>query len=518
MGYLSCNAESAIATCDTYNWDLRKKKKAKNKRIICIREFSFHDLTTATNSFSADCFLGKGSHGSVYKAVLDDGKLVAAVKKTTFFNRPSVNCTNCSTTSPAENEIEILSWVQSPRLVNLIGFCVDYKHGNKKLLVVEYMPNGSLYDLLHSASRPPGWSTRVRFALQIAKAIRTLHSSNPPVIHRDVKSSNILIDENHNARLSDFGLALRGHVEDVKIKCTPPAGTLGYLDPRYLAPADLSTKSDVFSFGILLLEIISGRNAIDLNYSPPSVVDWAVPMIKHGDFGGICDRRIGPPPDPSVIRQLAVLAARCVRSSVEKRPEISEAVEYLKVVRKRVQSPRIWSNIQRRVRCAEKSSAQQVVEMKRQVLDASEEVVKTSSNSRVSRVGSRRSRRVSSVSGAEYGSSATTTCTAGDRVMRSKSIGSVSEMRVGPEVALVRRRPGVAVKMPVMRLSKSRSVGVLRSPQLVRCNNKGHGGYVFEFNGKSSADSRGTSDASKLLISFDEKSERKMLEKPILSF
>ncbi|KAJ4701419.1 Kinase family protein [Melia azedarach] len=511
MGYLSCNAESAIATCDTYNWDLRKKKKARNKPIIKIREFSYHQLVTATNCFSAESFLGKGSHGSVYKAVLQDGKLIAAVKKTTFFNHTSINSTNCNTTTPAENEIEILSRVQNPRLVNLIGFCADSKQS--KLLVVEYMPNGSLFDLLHSASRPPGWSRRVRFALQVAKAIQTLHSSNPPVIHRDIKSSNILIDHNYNARLSDFGLALRGNVEDVKIKCTPPAGTLGYLDPGYLAPGDLSTKSDVFSFGILLLEIISGRNAIDLNYSPPSVVDWAVPMIKHGEFARICDCRIGPSADPSVIRQLAVLAARCVRSSVEKRPEISEVVEYLKVVGKRVHSSRVWSKFQHRVRCAEKS--QRVVEHKREVFDGSEQEVAKNSNSRVSRVGGRKSRRVSSVSGAEYGSNSAAVGV-GDRVMRSKSIGSVNEIKLGPDqFALVKRRPGpgVAVKMPVMRLSKSRSMGMLQSPRLVRCNNKG---YAFEFgNGRNSEYSR-QRDVSKLLINLDD--EKKMREKPIVSF
>ncbi|KAL5779830.1 hypothetical protein ACOSQ2_010567 [Xanthoceras sorbifolium] len=503
MGYFSCNAESAIATCDTYNWDLKKKKKkTRNKPTIKIREFLYHELVTATNAFSADSFLGKGSHGSVYKAVLEDGKLIAAVKRTTFLNQPSPYSTNC--TSPAENEIEILSRVQSPRLVNLIGFCVDSKHN--KLFVVEYMPNGSLYDLLHSASRPPGWTRRVRFALQIAKAIQALHSSNPPVIHRDIKSSNILIDVNFNARVGDFGLALRGHVEDVKIKCTPPAGTLGYLDPGYLAPGDLSTKSDVFSFGILLLEIISGRNAIDLNYSPPSVIDWAVPMIKHGDFTGICDGRLGPPPDLTVIRQLAVLAARCVRSSVEKRPEISEVVGYLKVVRKRVHSPRIWSNFQRHVRCVDRTP--RVVRVKYEVFEGSEEVVKSSS-----RVGSRRNRKVSSVSGAEFVSSVSTTNKPSDRVVRSKSIGSFSEIKVGSEYPTVKRRPGVAVKMPAMRLSKSRSMGVLQSPRLVRCNNKG---YVFEF--EKSSDSREHAfDFSKLLISLDEKSEKEMLEKPFVS-
>jgi serine/threonine protein kinase len=520
MGYLSCNAESAIATCDPYYWDLKKKGRTKpNKQgVKKIREFSFAELVAATGGFSAESFLGKGSHGSVYKAVLDDGKLVAAVKKTkllhpsttTSFQRHRNNNNNC--TSPSENEIEILSRVQHPRLVNLVGFCAD--SNDTKLLVVEYMPNGSLYDLLHSPSRsPPGWIRRVRFAVQIAKAVQALHSANPPVIHRDIKSSNVLIDENRNARLGDFGLALRGHVEDVRIKCTPPAGTLGYLDPGYLAPGDLSAKSDVFSFGILLLEIISGRHAIDVNYSPPSVVDWAVPLIKHGEFAEICDRRIGSPADPSVIRQLAVLAARCVRSSATKRPAMSEVVESLKITAKKVHAPPIWNSIKRRVSRAEDSQPL----MKLEVYDRSEEVVK------VAKLGTMRNRRkVSSVPGAEYGSEAIG-LSVGDRMVRSKSVGYFRETKVGPDSSfganrclLGRRKPGAAVKMPVVRLSKSRSMGVLHSPRLLQCKSRG---FVFDFGGNiNNPHSTSTElDFSKLVISFDDKSENETLEKPLFS-
>lgn len=497
MGYFSCNAESAIATCDTYNWDLKNKKKKKktanNKHTADIREYTYQELIKATNAFSADSFLGKGSHGSVYKAILEDGKLIAAVKRNK--SSPYNKANSTSTSTPADNEMEILSRVRSPGLVNLIGFCAESKHN--KLLVVEYMPNGSLYDLLHSSSRPPGWTRRVRFALQIAKAIHALHSSNPPVIHRDIKSSNVLIDEKFKARVGDFGLALRGHVEDVKIKCTPPAGTLGYLDPGYLAPGDLSTKSDVFSFGILLLEIISGRNAIDLNYSPPSVVDWALPLIKHGDFTEICDGRIGSPPDPEVIRQLAILAARCVRSSVEKRPEIAEVVEYLKAVRKRVESSRIWSNFQRHVRWGQ--AVPVPISIKHDPSE-DEEVVKS-----YNRVSSRsnsnrnRNRKVSSVAGVEFLKSRSVSSSSFTRMMKSRSIGSVSEIKERSEYPTVKKRTGVtvALKMPVMRLSKSRSMGMLQSPRLVRRSNNG---YVFEFGDTER-------ELSKLLISLDDNYE-----------
>lgn len=456
MGYLSCNAESAIATCDPHYWDLKtKRKNITTTTTHTIREFHYTDLVAATNAFSADNFLGKGSHGSVYRATLDAGKLIAAVKTTklsaaaattTSRNHSAANCTGCGhCTSPAENEIEILSHVTSPRVVNLIGFSTDPKNDNK-LIVVQYMPNGSLHDLLHSPVRPPGWTRRVRFALQVAKAVQTLHSSNPPVIHRDIKASNVLIDVDGDARLGDFGLALRGHVEDVRVKCTPPAGTLGYLDPCYLAPEDLSAKSDVFSFGILLLEIISGRNAIDVNYSPPSLVDWAVPLIKRGEFAGICDRRIRAPSDSAVVRQLAVLAARCVRSTADRRPSMAEVVECVKVARKRIGASRIWrSGLRRRVARVERFD-----------VDMSEEVV---ASVRVVKGGSRRNGKVSSVAGVEYESEASS-----NKVVRCKSIGPGFQMDPdsnNPNMRSGRRKKGKKA------LNKSRSMGILQGPSIL---------------------------------------------------
>lgn len=190
------------------------------------------------------------------------------------------------------------------------------------------MSNGTLYDVLHTNSRPPNWGRRVKLALQTAKAIDTLHSLIPPVIHRDIKSANVLIDRNFNARLGDFGLALRC-VDDYRLRSTPPAGTMGYLDPCYVTPDNLSTKTDVFSFGILLLEIISGRKAIDMGNSPPSVIDWAIPLIKRGKLLAIYDPRLLPPKDAIVRKMLGVVAAKCVRSCRERRPSMKEVVKCL---------------------------------------------------------------------------------------------------------------------------------------------------------------------------------------------
>ncbi|KAL5760377.1 hypothetical protein ACOSP7_018892 [Xanthoceras sorbifolium] len=320
MGYLSCKAESAISVISTASsvgshQTQSSKTNQKQEKPIKIQQFYYSDLEAATNGFSDQKLLGKGSHGCVYKAVLR-GRQVA-VKK------PSKNQ---EIGQEVDNEIEILSKIRSPRLVNLLGFSNDSKD---RLLVVEFMSNGTLYDVLHSNNRPLNWGRRIRLALQIAKAVEILHSEKPPIIHRDIKSANVLIDRNFNARLGDFGLALRCGVDNYRLRSTPPAGTMGYLDPCYVTPDNLSTKTDVFSFGILLLEIISGRKAIDVGFSPPSIVDWAAPLIKKGKIVAVFDPRIAPPKDPIVRKQLAVIAARCVRSCRERRPTMKEIVEWL---------------------------------------------------------------------------------------------------------------------------------------------------------------------------------------------
>ncbi|MED6207100.1 hypothetical protein PIB30_032817 [Stylosanthes scabra] len=507
MGYLSCNADSAIATCDPNYWHLKKPKTTTN--LLQIRHFHYSDLVAATKSFSPDSFLGKGSHGSVYRATLDGGNLIAAVKKTKHAKPSSrrhqspaaASCTGCGNcTSPAENEIEILSRVYSPRrLVNLIGFCTDPNNGGK-LIVVEYMPNGSLHELLHSPVRPPGWSARIRFALQIAKAVHALHTSNPPVIHRDIKSSNVLIDGAWNARLGDFGLALRGHVEDVRVKCTPPAGTLGYLDPCYLAPEDLSAKSDVFSFGILLLEILSGRNAIDVNFSPPSVVDWAVPLIKRGEHSGICDRRIGAPSDKEVVRMVAVMAARCVRSTSEKRPSMEEVVQCLKIARKRMRAAPIWSGLRWRVRRVE---SERRLECDSYYDKSSEEVVRAAKGG-----GSRRkkNRKVSNVTGAEYYGGPSS-----NHVVRSKSTGAGS-LKVNSDSGGFRAQQiGSGFVRRRSRLHKSRSMGVLQG-------SSHFSSHYYENNNKNESDPMRSLEmamSSKWVIT--DRLEKKLLEKPLVN-
>lgn len=275
----------------------------------------------------------------VYKGILKDGKQIA-VKRATYARQLLQD------ESSFDNELEILSKIWSERLVNLLGYT---READEKLLVVEFMPNGTLHDNLHDSFSPLSWSMRVQLSLQTAKGILTLHSASPPIIHRDIKSSNVLIDENWNAKVGDFGLALRGHIEDMLKTSTPPAGTMGYLDPEYETPSDLSTKTDVFSFGILLLEVISGRNAIDLAYEPPSILDWALPLIKQGRIDEVCDKKVPLPANFKPLKQMINLAMKCVRTSRYRRPTMSDVVEDLKDIHRRI-TLSSFDNISRVVR------------------------------------------------------------------------------------------------------------------------------------------------------------------------
>ncbi|XP_072958893.1 serine/threonine-protein kinase-like protein At3g51990 [Typha angustifolia] len=342
MGYLSCRADSSVATCrsiSSVSAHAVHSKRASQEAggedsaaVATIHRFSYGELESATSNFSDSHLLGRGSHGAVYKAVLPVySPHPVAVKRPS--RRPSTPIRD-----EVENEIEILSSIRNPRLVNLLGF--SNSTSKEVLLVVEFMPNGTLFDLLHSNPNPPGWPRRVRLALQTAKALLVLHSARPPVIHRDVKSANVLLDRHFHARLADFGLAIQAANAGLS---TPPAGTLGYLDPSYVTPENLSTKTDVFSFGILLLEIMSGRKAIDVAHSPPSVVEWAVPLLKKGKVAALYDPRIAPMKDAAIRRQLASLAASCVRGCKERRPSMAEVVVQLEGLSKTVSSRRAWS-------------------------------------------------------------------------------------------------------------------------------------------------------------------------------
>lgn len=299
-----------------------------------MKEFSYEEIEAATGGFAAKNLVGKGSHGSVYRARLRGGtgrRLAVAVKRATHRQGEA----------KLANEIAVLSAARHPGVVNLVGVATPAgPRVAAPMLVMEYMPNGSLHDLLHRCPRPPPWPRRVEMALDVARAVRALHGAEPRVIHRDVKSANILLGRDGRARLADFSLAVRVAAsagarapDDVAAGPAPaPAGTIGYLDPYYTEPGRLGPESDVFSFGVVLLELVSGRKVMDVNASPSSIVAWAVPLIGAGMAREVFDGRVAAPPSAeaqSAVARVLDVAARCVSGSVEHRPAMAEVVSEL---------------------------------------------------------------------------------------------------------------------------------------------------------------------------------------------
>lgn len=230
-------------------------------------------------------------------------------------------------------EVLMLSLLHHPNLVNLIGYCAD---GDQRLLVYEYMPLGSLEDHLHDLSPDKKileWNTRMRIAAGAAKGLEYLHDkANPPVIYRDLKCSNILLDEEYNPKLSDFGLAKLGPIGDNTHVSTRVMGTYGYCAPEYAMTGQLTLKSDVYSFGVVLLEIITGRKAIDpLRVAEEqNLVAWARPLFKdRRKFSHMADPTLqGQYPMRGMYQALAV-AAMCVHEQPNMRPLIADVVTAL---------------------------------------------------------------------------------------------------------------------------------------------------------------------------------------------
>ncbi|KAJ1272085.1 hypothetical protein BS78_06G175700 [Paspalum vaginatum] len=321
------NSELRLAKSTAYSFrkdNMRIQPDVEDLRIRRAQEFSYEELEQATGGFSEDSQVGKGSFSCVFKGILRDGTVVA-VKR-------AIKASDVKKSSKEfHNELDLLSRLNHAHLLNLLGYCED---GSERLLVYEFMAHGSLYQHLHgkdpNLKKRLNWAKRVTIAVQAAKGIEYLHGyACPPVIHRDIKSSNILIDEDHNARVADFGLSILGPADSGTPLSELPAGTLGYLDPEYYRLHYLTTKSDVYSFGVVLLEILSGRKAIDMQCEEGNIVEWAVPLIKAGDIFAILDPVLSPPSDLEALKKIASVACKCVRMRGKDRPSMDKVTTAL---------------------------------------------------------------------------------------------------------------------------------------------------------------------------------------------
>ncbi|KAL0446948.1 UNVERIFIED_CONTAM: Proline-rich receptor-like protein kinase PERK9 [Sesamum latifolium] len=283
--------------------------------------FAYEELVEATNGFSSQNLLGEGGFGYVYKGILADGRDVA-VKQLKIGGGQGER--------EFRSEVEIISRIHHRHLVSLVGYCI---YESRRLLVYDYVPNNNLYFLLHAEDRPLlDWATRIKIAVGAARGIAYLHEDcHPRIIHRDIKSSNILLDNNFEARVSDFGLAKLAMDVNAHVT-TRVIGTFGYMAPEYASSGKLTEKSDVFSYGVVLLELITGRKPIDSSQpqGEESLVEWARPLLKHAlkrqQFGGLADPGLqGQYADAEMFRMVEAAAASVRHSSV-KRPKMGQTL------------------------------------------------------------------------------------------------------------------------------------------------------------------------------------------------
>ncbi|CAL9239626.1 unnamed protein product [Arabidopsis halleri] len=290
-----------------------------------VQVFSYEELEEATENFSRE--LGDGGFGTVYYGVLKVGRAVA-VKR--LYER------SLKRVEQFKNEIEILKSLKHPNLVILYG-CTS-RHSRELLLVYEYISNGTLAEHLHgnrAEARPLCWSTRLNIAIETANALSFLHKSE--VIHRDVKTTNILLDDNYQVKVADFGLSRLFPMDQTHIS-TAPQGTPGYVDPEYYQCYRLNEKSDVYSFGVVLSELISSKEAVDITRHRHDInlANMAVSKIQNNALHELVDSSLGFDDDPEVRRKMisvAELAFRCLQQEREVRPSMDEIVEILREVK-----------------------------------------------------------------------------------------------------------------------------------------------------------------------------------------
>ncbi|KAJ0977952.1 hypothetical protein J5N97_013426 [Dioscorea zingiberensis] len=296
-----------------------------------LKSFTLNDLKNASKNFRPEYLLGEGGFGCVFKGWMDENTLtparagagfVVAIKK---LKRESFQ-------GHKEwlAEMTYLGQLHHENLVKLIGYCSE---GDNRLLVYEYMPKGSLENhLFRRGTQLIPWSTRVNIAIDVARGLSFLHSLEIQVIYRDLKASNVLLDSEFNAKLSDFGLARDGPTGDKTHVSTKVVGTRGYAAPEYIATGRLNLKSDVYSFGVLILELLSGRRAVDgsRGSSEEMLVDWAKPFLNdRRKMFRIMDTRLEGQYSKIGAQALATLALQCLHVEPRNRPDVIEVLSTL---------------------------------------------------------------------------------------------------------------------------------------------------------------------------------------------
>ncbi|KAG8076542.1 hypothetical protein GUJ93_ZPchr0006g43425 [Zizania palustris] len=299
-----------------------------------LRTFTFIELRQATKNFRPDSVLGEGGFGRVYKGWVDEKTMnpvksgtgmVVAVKK--------LNSESMQGYEEWQSEINFLGRLSHPNLVKLLGYCWEDK---ELLLVYEFMAKGSLENHLFKRGCPPlTWELRLKIAIGAARGLAFLHASEKQVIYRDFKASNILLDANYNANLSDFGLAKLGPTGSNSHITTRVMGTYGYAAPEYVATGHLYVKSDVYGFGVVMLEMLSGQRALDPNRpnGQLSLVDWAKPYLAdRRKLTRLMDPRFEGQYNSKQALRAAQLTLNCLAGEPRSRPSMKEVLETLEQI------------------------------------------------------------------------------------------------------------------------------------------------------------------------------------------
>ncbi|XWS37453.1 hypothetical protein CRYUN_Cryun19dG0044100 [Craigia yunnanensis] len=295
-----------------------------------LKAFTFAELKNATRNFRSDNLIGEGGFGYVYKGWMDEQTLVAA--------RPGCGMVVAVKKLKPEgfqghkewlSEVNYLGQLHHQNLVKLIGYCLEEEN---RLLVYEHLSRGSLENhLFRRGDQPLLWATRIKIAIDAARGLSFLHDSEQPVIYRDFKPSNILLDSEYNAKLSDFGLAKAGPTGDHSHVSTQVLGTQGYAAPEYIATGRLTVRCDVYSFGVVLLELLSGRQAVDKTKIgvEENLVDWAKPYLgDRRKLFRIMDTKFGGMYPQRAAYNVALLALQCI-SEAKVRPRMAEVLSAL---------------------------------------------------------------------------------------------------------------------------------------------------------------------------------------------
>ncbi|ONK65849.1 uncharacterized protein A4U43_C06F1600 [Asparagus officinalis] len=282
------------------------------------RSFDYQELGVATDNFSPGKLIGKGGHAEVYKGCLPDGQLVAVkrlMKKQTEDER----------IRDFLSELGIIAHVNHPNAAQLLGFSVE----GGLHLVLQYSPHGSLASVLHGSTKVLEWKFRFKIALGIAEGLLYLHETcQRRIIHRDIKASNILLTDDYQPQISDFGLAKWLPDKWSHHVVFPIEGTFGYLAPEYFMHGIVNEKTDVFAYGVLLLELITGRRAVDS--SRQSLVIWAKPLLDSNNLKQLIDPSLGDAYDPEELKRAVLTASMCIHHLSTARPTMSSVLRLLR--------------------------------------------------------------------------------------------------------------------------------------------------------------------------------------------